>query len=225
MNASVDRRVRTIKRGLRSAATTVLVACLVMMGMSTVARADGDPGSDVLVYQDLFAGSDAGLSVRQQLELGAELKAAARKGFPIRVAIIASRFDLGAVTALWRDPRAYARFLGIELSAVYRQRLLVVMPDGLGFNWPGHATRSAYGLLAGVPIRAGGDGLFDAASMAVRTLAAAHGIEAPGLGGAADWLRAARGCQRNRRSCAGEWGARSTTWSGSSSWHWRRSPS
>ena len=94
----------------------------------------------MLVYQDLFAGSDAGLSVHQQLELGGELKAAARKDFPIRVAIIASPFDLGAVTALWRKPRAYARFLGIELSAVYRQRFLVVMPDGLGFDWPGHAT-------------------------------------------------------------------------------------
>ena len=135
-----DRKVRPSSRGLRSAATALLVALLVGMGMSSVARADGDPGSDVLVYQDLFAGSDAGLSVHQQLELGGELKAAARKGFPIRVAIIASPFDLGAVTALWRKPRAYARFLGIELSAVYRQRLLVVMPDGLGFNWPGHAT-------------------------------------------------------------------------------------
>ncbi len=162
--------------------TTLLVACLVVMGMSTVARADGDPGSDVLVYQDLFAGSDAGLSVHQQLELGAELKAAARKGFPVRVAIIASPFDLGAVTALWRKPRAYARFLGIELSAVYRQRLLVVMPDGLGFNWPGHATTSAYARLARVPIRTGTDGLFDPTSTAVRTLAAASGIklQAPG---------------------------------------------
>ena len=69
-------------------------------GGSPSARADGDPGSDVLVYQDLFAGSDAGLSVAQQVELGGLLKATARAGAPVRVAVIASRFDLGAVTGL-----------------------------------------------------------------------------------------------------------------------------
>ena len=60
------------------------------------------------------------------------------------MAIIASPYDLGAVTALWRKPRAYARFLGIELSLAYKQRLLVVMPNGFGFNWPGHSSASAY---------------------------------------------------------------------------------
>ena len=106
--------------------------------MST-ARADGDPGSDVLVYQNLFAGSEVGLSVQQQVRLGALLKAAAGRGFPIRVAIIGGAQDLGAVTELWREPRTYARFLGYELSLAYKQRLLVVMPNGFGFNWPGHS--------------------------------------------------------------------------------------
>ena len=149
------------------------------MQLPSVARADGDPGSDVLVYQDLFAGSDAGLTVQQQLALGGALKAAAREGFPVRVAIIASPQDLGAVTALWRKPRAYARFLGIELSLAYKQRLLVVMPNGFGFNWPRHSNRSAYRLLAGVRIRGGRGDLFDAASAAVNRLAAASGIKLP----------------------------------------------
>ena len=96
-----------------------------LRGVPAVARADGDPGSDVLVYQDLFAGSDAGLSVQQQLALGRLLKSAARAGLPVRVAIIAGPTDLGAVTALWRNPRGYARFLGIELSLAYKGRLLV----------------------------------------------------------------------------------------------------
>ena len=157
----------------------VVAAALVAAAAAPAARADGDPGSDVLVYQDLFAGSDAGLSVRQQVELGAMLKATARAGAPVRVAIIASRLDLGAVTGLWRNPRAYARFLGIELSLVYKQRLLVVMPNGFGFNWPGHSPASAYRTLESIPIRPGGDGLFNATEAAVRKLMLASGVELP----------------------------------------------
>jgi cytochrome oxidase Cu insertion factor (SCO1/SenC/PrrC family)/thiol-disulfide isomerase/thioredoxin len=170
-------RVRLNVRLVRLVSVALVVYLLVVVQLPAPASADGDPGSDVLVYQDLFAGSDAGLTVQQQLALGGALKAAAREGFPVRVAIIASPQDLGAVTALWRKPRAYARFLGIELSLAYKQRLLVVMPNGLGLNWPGHSTRSAYRLLARVPIRAGGGGLFDAASTAVNRLATASGIE------------------------------------------------
>ena len=158
------------------AAAALVVVCALAIQRPAVARADGDPGSDVLVFQDLFAGSDVGLSVGQQVWLGGLLKGAARRGFAIRVALIAGPQDLGAVTALWRKPRAYARFLGVELSLAYRQRLLVVMPDGFGFSWPGHSTRSAYRVLAGVLVRGGGGGLFDAASTAVRRLAAASGV-------------------------------------------------
>ncbi len=159
----------------------LLFACLVAAAVAPAARADGDPGSDVLVYQDLFAGSDAGLSVQQQLELGGLLKSAAAAGFPVRVAIIASQFDLGAVTGLWRDPRDYARFLGIELSLAYKQRLLVVMPNGFGFNWPGHPSSAAYALLGRIPIAPGGSGLFSAAQAAVRQLALASGVRLPAV--------------------------------------------
>ena len=64
--------------------------------------------------------------------LGALLAAAQRSGYPIRVALIASATDLGSVTELWRQPQNYARFLGQELSLVYRGPLLVVMPNGYG---------------------------------------------------------------------------------------------
>ncbi|HUA04942.1 MAG TPA: redoxin domain-containing protein [Solirubrobacteraceae bacterium] len=143
------------------------------------ARADGDPGSDVLVYQNLFAGSQVGLAVQQQVQLGALLKAAAGRGFPIRVAIIGGTQDLGAVTELWREPRTYARFLGYELSLAYKQRLLVVMPNGFGFNWPGHSSASAYRALAGISIGPGATGLFDATEAAVGKLAAADGVKLP----------------------------------------------
>jgi cytochrome oxidase Cu insertion factor (SCO1/SenC/PrrC family)/thiol-disulfide isomerase/thioredoxin len=153
----------------------VLVVLLSVCAVAGPAWADGDPGSDVLVYQDLFAGPDAGLSVQQQVALGGLLKTASRAGFPIRVAIIASPSDLGSVTALWRKPGSYARFLGLELSLAYKQRLLVVMPNGFGFNWPGHSSASAGGRLTRIQVRPGRGGLFLAAEAAVRALAAANG--------------------------------------------------
>jgi cytochrome oxidase Cu insertion factor (SCO1/SenC/PrrC family)/thiol-disulfide isomerase/thioredoxin/type II secretory pathway pseudopilin PulG len=130
----------------------------------------------VLVYQPLFLASDAGVSVQQQARLGALLHEAARRGFPIRVAIISSRFDLGSVTSLWRKPRAYARFLGLELSAAYKGRLLVVMPNGFGFNWPGHPAATAYRALRPIAISPGGRGLATAAQRGITSLAAAQGI-------------------------------------------------
>ncbi len=165
-------------------ALAVIAVILGLGPLTSTVWADGDPGSDVLVYQDLFAASDAGLSVSRQVQFGDLLQAADRAGFPIRVAIIAGPDDLGAVTALWRKPRAYARFLGIELSLAYTQRLLVVMPNGFGFNWPGHSPASAYGVLAKIPNRAGGSGLIGSAEAAVRALAAASAVElgSPGRG-------------------------------------------
>ncbi len=155
------------------------------------------------MYQNLFAGSEAGLSVQQQVKLGALLTAAARRGFPIRVAVIGGTQDLGAVTELWREPRTYARFLGYELSLAYKQRLLVVMPNGFGFNWPGHSAASAYRVLAGVSIAAGAAGLFDATEAAVGKLARRGRREAPLQRGHARGIRRAGHSGRPRRAASG----------------------
>ena len=37
-----------------------------------------------------------------------------RRGFPLKVAVIARRADLGAIPSLFGQPREYARFLGQE---------------------------------------------------------------------------------------------------------------
>jgi hypothetical protein len=96
------------------------------------ASADGDPASDVLAAQSLFLPQDAAVPVREQSRLVGLLGESERAGYPIRVALIASPTDLGSVTALWRQPQLYARFLEQELSLVYHGPLLVVMPDGIG---------------------------------------------------------------------------------------------
>jgi len=168
----------------------VLALAAVALGVARpAALADGDPGSDVLVYQNLFVAADAGMTVAQQVELGNLLADAAGSGFPVRVAVIAERSDLGAVTALWGKPAAYADFLGIELSLAYTGRLLVVMPDGFGFYWHGHSAAAADQVLAGQHVSAGGAGLASAAKDAVRTLAGAAGVRVaapstPGASGA-----------------------------------------
>lgn len=165
---------------VRSSAVLAVAAALVVV-LSGVARADGDPASDYLVANQVFLTSQStGMSPAQR-QLVATVAAANRAGFAIRVAVISSAYDLGSVTELWDQPRTYARFLGVELSLAYRrQRLLVVMPNGFGFNWPGHPTAPAYGLLARVPLDSGaGPGLAAAGEVAIRRLARASGVALP----------------------------------------------
>ena len=155
------------------------VALVVVWG--GVARADTDPASDYLVDNQVFLSSQStGLSSAQR-QLVAAVTAANRAGFAIRVAVISSSYDLGSVPELWDKPRTYARFLGVELSrADRRQRLLVVMPNGFGFNWPGHPTAGTYRLLAAVPLDSGaGAGLAGAAEVAIRRLARTSGVALP----------------------------------------------
>ena len=111
-------------------ALAVIGACL---AAAAPAHADGDPASDVLVAAPpLFLSLDSGATYAQKLALERQLHLAAQRGSALRVAVVATRSDLGSVTALWGHPATYAQFLGRELSLDYRGRLLVVMPDGFG---------------------------------------------------------------------------------------------
>lgn len=171
----------SVARGVARSSAVLALAVALVVASGGVARADGDPASDYLVANQVFLSSQpTGMSPAER-ELVATVAAANRAGFAIRVAVISSDYDLGSVTELWRKPRMYARFLGVELSLVYiRQPLLVVMPNGFGFNWPGHATARTYGLLATVPLGgAAGAGLAAVADVAVRRLARASGVVLP----------------------------------------------
>jgi hypothetical protein len=83
------------------------------------------------------------------------------------------------VPQLWRRPRVYAQFAGEELKveAKYRGRILVVMPNGFGFHWEGHAPLHEYALLEQIPVRPGTTGLIDAGISGVRRLAADAGVK------------------------------------------------
>ena len=161
---------------LRSLCTVLALAvgCL-WVTLPAVARADGDPASDVLATQALFLPADAGVSFAHENQLNGALASAASNGFPMRVAIIASESDLGSVTALWRQPQTYAQFLGEELSLLYHGTLLVVMPDGFGLYGPAQAVAAGHSALAGLHPAAGGPVLGTAALSAVQRVAAAAG--------------------------------------------------
>lgn len=117
----------------RPAALAAVAILALAFGWSAAsARADGDPASDVLASQSLFMPADGGVPPVQQAQLSALLADSERSGYALRVALIATSSDLGSVTALWHQPASYARFLGQELSLVYRGTLLVVMPNGFG---------------------------------------------------------------------------------------------
>lgn len=158
---------------------SLLAVALIAAGPASIARADGDPASDYLVTNQVFLTSESVTTTPAERQLVAAVRAANRAGFAIRVALVSTDYDLGSITVLWRKPRIYVRFLGLELSAAYHQRLLVVMPNGFGFNWPGHATAPAYRLLATVPVNARGNELALAAAGGLRQLAAAAGVALP----------------------------------------------
>jgi hypothetical protein len=155
----------------------LLAVVLVAAFAAQAAHADGDPASDYLLGQKVFLPYDAKFPAKQSAELTALIGAANKAGFKIRVAVIWSAYDMGAVTTLWRKPRTYAKFLGLELGFVYKQRLLVVMPNGFGFNWPKHPPAAEYALLSTIAIPRGATGLLTAAQAAVTKLAAAHGVQ------------------------------------------------
>ncbi len=151
------------------------VAVLVVTLAPASARADGDPASDVLLGQNVFYPYSPAVSAGLQKTLNGETAAASRAHFPIKVAIIQSPVDLGAIPTLFGKPQQYAAFLDQEISFLdIKQLLLVVMPSGYGLRHLGPgATRAATRLKK--PAGGSSDDLARAAILAVPKLAAAAG--------------------------------------------------
>ena len=163
----------------------VLASAALGGAYASIARADGDPASDYLLSRQVFLSAQSTGSSASGRALISAVEAANRAGFKVRVAVIPSSYDLGSVVPLWRKPQAYAHFLGVELSLVYGGRLIVVMPNGFGFNWQGHSYSAADARLARVATGSDAGQLYLAAQTAVRKLAAADGVTIGATGGAA----------------------------------------
>jgi hypothetical protein len=169
---------------LRRFALLVLLVCLVAV---PAARADGDPASDYLLSLQTFVPPDTGFSTADKQQL-TQLVTGARKGDPlpgapaggytIRVAVIASRYDLGSVSVLANRPKLYAHFLSEELRFVYKGRVLVVMANGYGIARNGKPDPAEQKVLDRLPppAAAHGSALAGATARAVRALATNAGV-------------------------------------------------
>jgi hypothetical protein len=167
-----------------------LLVCALAAGIATpLARADGDPASDYLVGQQVFLSYDAKIPPAAQQKLVAAVASANKHGYPLRVALIWSSYDLGSVPELFGKPKTYARFLDAEDSKCWwggscgsgrfktTTRLLVVMPNGLGFAQWKHRPTTGYRTLAGIKVTRTPAGLAGAATTAVVKLADAAGVK------------------------------------------------
>ena len=154
----------------------------------SVARANGDPASDYLLVQNVFLPFNAKIDQNEVQRLNALLRESQKADFPIRVALILSPSDLGTAFSLFRKPQKYAAFLGLELSFVYRDRLLVVMPNGYGYTVNADPDPKASAVLRKLP-PPGRDATKEvkAAIVAVQRLGAAEGhrLTVPKGGGSA----------------------------------------
>jgi hypothetical protein len=132
-----------IRRACAAGAIAVIVAAAVLAAAGTrpqAARADGDPASDVLVYQPVFFPYRPAPHALKRRLTGL-VRSANQQGYRIRIAVVQSRRDLGSVPMLFGRPSVYARFLSSELSSVWRDRVLVVMPNGYGLAQGAHFVR------------------------------------------------------------------------------------
>jgi hypothetical protein len=166
---------------LRRAALGLLLALV----FAPSAFADGDPASDFLIPPDVrvyMTNSATDSNLQKGLQRTAQ--AVSDAGLPIKVAVIGNKTDLGAVPQLWAKPQTYATFLGAELRFVYKDTLLVVMPQGFGIHGP-FSQGQALAALQGIDPRKNvtGAGLTASANAALLALAAADGHKLSSSGG------------------------------------------
>jgi hypothetical protein len=166
-------------------ALALLAAAALLPGVLLPGTASGDvdPASDVLLLQNVFLPYKP-KTCKQVADALKKLTENARQaGYPVKVAVIGSKFDLGGAPQFFGNPQAYAKFLGDELAVfgpgvgkedLATRPLLVVMPQGYGLYRGG--TRAA-ALLKTTPKPSGKDPdqLARAAFNAIPKLAGAEG--------------------------------------------------
>jgi hypothetical protein len=160
----------------------VVAALAPAVVMPAPALADGDPASDVLLLQDVFLPYAPGVPAPLGKSITELLKTTRKAGFPLKVAIIASQQDLGAVPQFFGRPAAYAPFLEREIAFNSKKPLLIVMAAGYGgAALPGGAQAALQTL--DPPRSGGGDDLGRATIDAIVKLSAGagHPVPAPKL--------------------------------------------
>jgi hypothetical protein len=154
----------------------VVVASALAMALPGAALANGDPASDTLPVAEVFLPYEAPISKSAADGLRKTVAEANKKGYRIRVAVIAFSGDLGTAGSLWRHPQNYSKFLDSEITFAYDGPILVAMPSGFGFYDPKKPVALELRVLKSVPAGKTPTPLAESAATAVRKLAAAKGI-------------------------------------------------
>ena len=168
-------------RGWRAAAAA---ACLAAVAAASApappAHADGDPCSDFLLSQPLCWPLNRP-SQPQIDRVQKTLEYAAKKGFLVRVAVIASKQDLGSNPEYFGLPEPYAKLLAAEVQFAYKGRILTVMQKGYGIRNHNKPDPAEAKVLGRVPKPADDQPktLMTSANEAIRKLAAASGVKVP----------------------------------------------
>ena len=157
-----------------------LVAALLALLVTPVAHADGDPASDLLFQDNVFLSLESPQASAKGRELERLTAATANHGLVVKVAVIKSRTDLGAIPQLYGNAGKYARFLRTELTwGGFKGTLIVVMngsPGGVAAAGPAAAAARARLSKLKIPPDATLDQLADVAILAVQDVAAASHV-------------------------------------------------
>jgi hypothetical protein len=162
---------------VKAALVVALALAMCALGAGT-ARADGDPASDMLVLHNVFVPYEAPSKTAVD-GLSKQVQAVYTAGYRVKVAVVATKIDLGAIPSLFGKPPEYAKFLGQELSGYYIGPLLIVMPAGYGIYDGGRSTKAEDAVLAGLarPASAKPTDLVNAAATAVARLLGAGALK------------------------------------------------
>jgi len=149
-----------------------LAIAAVALVLAAGAAADGDPASDTLYQQNVYVPYPAPPPA-DVTALKHAVTHAYSRGYRVKVAVIATRIDLGAVPELFGKPDQYASFLGSELRGFYIGPLLIVMPAGFGIYDGGRPTAAEGRVLATMSVRGStASALTETAAAAVTKLTA-----------------------------------------------------
>jgi hypothetical protein len=172
-------------RGLRALGAALIAA----LAVAPAAHAHGDPASHYLETDALYPSFSQQPSAARQLELLGLLEAAERRGYPIKVAIVAGPEDLVDDVGMLKTPQRYAEAVAALIERRLTAPVLIVTPYGAGVAGRASvdgrlrpvATADAGSLLRGirVPRQASGDQLAVTAMVAVRRIARAGGHALP----------------------------------------------
>jgi hypothetical protein len=172
-------------RGLRALGAALIAA----LALAPAALAHGDPASHYLETDALYPSFSQQPSVARQLELLGLLDAAARRGYPIKVALVAGPEDLVDDLGMIRTPQRYAERVAALIERRLAAPVLIVTPYGTGVAGRASvdgrlrpvAAGDAESLLRGLDVArdADGDELAATAMTAVRRIARAGGHALP----------------------------------------------